>query len=213
MNEIAHWNGQEKDREKYLLHLSRAPDAMSITLVRHGKPDFDHSQIVRKNKTMETLRDYELSRVSTAPDDNLLNEIKSTKPYGVASELPRSRDSARLLQIDDPKTSALLNEAELPHPTRLMLPMPWKLMLVVCRIGWLLGYKENASGITKDKQRAREAACFLSEEASVHGNVIAIGHGIMNGLISRELRSMGWSACSNSGRKYWSATVMTKAVA
>ena len=126
----------------------------------------------------------------------------------MASGLMRAQDSARLCLDCDFEVSDILNEADLPHPNRLITPMPWSVLLMVFRLAWLLGYRSNAPGLRCDLERAEHAAALLNDRASQHVVVQVFGHGIMTRLIVRELVKAGWAIQTKTGSGYWSRIVM-----
>ena len=102
-----------------------------------------------------------------------------------------------------------LNEADLPSPNWLQLPIPYRLAIVGLRLAWFLGYSGGVESYQSTQKRAGVAADKLIEIASVHGSVLVVGHGIMNRLVSRRLRKLGWDADSRDRSGYWSATRLT----
>ncbi len=179
---------------------------MKIIFIRHGKPDFNPSQWLGSDKVHSRLLGYKESRVTTPPSSDQINLAEKSAYYCMTSELSRAQDSATLLFNTAPEVSALFNEAELPHPNRLWLPLPWSAFLVIYRLAWLLGYRKNAAGRQQDLHRANAAANLLLERASEHACVYVLGHGIMNRLIVRALVKQGMSVQSKNGDGYWAQT-------
>lgn len=187
---------------------------MKICLVRHGEPEFDRSVWIAKNGVTDALEQYAGSTVSTVPPqtirDLLASDLVASRTIVVSSELSRARQSASLLGFEDVETSPLLNESLLPHPDSLPCRMPWGFVLALCRSAWLVGYRRNADGLRADIARADTAASWLANLASTHGEVIALGHGIMHRLIMRRLTTRGWNLQQASGHSYWCCMLMKK---
>lgn len=181
---------------------------MKIVLVRHGQPDFTTRKWISAHSVGGSLQQYRDSRVTTGPENDPLMIDASSAHHFMTSGLARSHDSLMLCQNVQAEVCELLNEAELPHPEKLMFPVPWSCLLVMCRLGWLLGYRKNAPGLVHDLERARQATSLLIKRAHEHTNVYIFGHGIMNRLIVQELGKRGWHIESKAGGGYWSRTVM-----
>lgn len=182
---------------------------MKVILVRHGQPDFDTRKWVGVHNVRLRLQRYSEARVSAKPKNYPLFPNSAAPRYCLSSELVRAQDSLLLCQNVQAEVSALFNEAELPHPERLLFPLPWSTLLVVCRLAWLFGYRVNAPGLSCDLERARQAAALLIERASKHSIVYVFGHGIMNRLIARELEKSGWTLESKTGSGYWSRMTLS----
>lgn len=177
-------------------------------MIRHGKPDFNTRQWISVHGVRSSLKQYDDSRVSTGPVNDPVLIAADSSHHVMASGLVRSQDSLMLCQNVQAEVCDLLNEAELPHPDRLLFPLPWVYLLGICRLGWLLGYRANAPGLIRDLERARQATSLLIERAHEHKTVYVFGHGIMNRLIVRELDKRGWRIESKTGSGYWCRTVM-----
>ncbi len=182
---------------------------MKIVLVRHGQPDFNAKIWIGSNSVRDTLQRYKISRVNLGPEDHLPGLEKVESAYFISSALPRAKDSLKLYQSRQAEVTELLNEAELPHPDRLFVSFPWSFLVVVCRIAWLVGYRSNAPGMRRDRERAGKASELLIDRALEYRTVYAFGHGIMNRLITRELKCRGWKTQSKTGTGYWSSIILT----
>ena len=97
---------------------------MKVVLVRHGEPDFDTRKWISVHGVRASLKQYRDSRVSTRPvEDPLLIDADTTAHF-IVSGLARSQDSLMLCKNVQAEVCELLNEAELPHPARLLFPLP-----------------------------------------------------------------------------------------
>ena len=181
---------------------------MKIVLLRHGEPDFVAHWLEPKNGARRALDLYAESRVTIKPPVEI-QELNTLPDICITSKLARAVDSARLLGVQDPIESELFNESELPHPNRLYIPLPWKLFLLIYRLLWLVGFRQNCAGKSRDRQRAREGSRFLSRLAGEHDSVLLLGHGIMNRLLCSELQKIGWSIDAENGSGYWSTITLS----
>lgn len=181
---------------------------MKLVLVRHGQPDFNTQKWISVNNVRSSLQQYCDSHVTIRPENDPFLIDSGSAHHFMTSGLTRSQDSLMLCENVQAEVCELLNEAELPHPKKLMFPLPWPCLLGICRLGWLLGYRKNAPGLIHDLRRAKAATSLLIERAHEHTNVYIVGHGIMNRLIVRELGKRGWRVETKTGSGYWSKTVM-----
>lgn len=183
---------------------------MEIILIRHGPPGFDSSRWLHNSDLGQLLAEYKGSRVvSPAPAELLGMLFAFTDKKVCCSELPRCVDSAAALGFSGAARISELNEADLPSPSWLQLPIPYRLAIVGLRLAWFLGYSGGVESYQSTQKRAGVAADKLIEIASVNGSVLVVGHGIMNRLVSRRLRKLGWDADSRDRSGYWSATRLT----
>jgi len=177
---------------------------VKILLLRHGPPVFNHKQRVGTDNIKQLLEAYAFSRVTTNPSINPLTFFAPDKLTVITSKLPRAIDTATLLGFKSVVTTDLLNESSLPHPNTMFIKLPWSLFVVLYRIAWFLGYRNNAPGKSADVARAKACVSFISQYIQADRPVVLIGHGIMNRLIKKELSAQGWRADSKGGSGYWS---------
>lgn len=78
---------------------------------------------------------------------------------------------------------------------------------MIFRLCWLFGFAKNGEPIHEAKERARLGANYLSALANQHESVFLLGHGIMNRLIAKQLKSQGWKQTESTGESYWSYSV------
>jgi len=187
---------------------------MKIILLRHGQPDFSIRWLNPADGANSVLERYAASRVTTSRVTTGLpphmQGLGTEVDVCVTSTLPRSIESARILGFDELITSELFNESELPHPNRLLFPLPWGLFLFIYRILWFFGYKNNSAGRFKDRMRAIEGCKFLIDLAKMNAQVLLVGHGIMNRMICSELKKAGWQIDKKNGTSYWSSISLSK---
>ena len=178
---------------------------MEIIFIRHGPPEFDSSRWLHQSDLGQLLANYKASRVVRPAPADLLAELFafSDKPV-FCSTLPRCTDSAAALGFTDPVQMPELDEADLPNPNWLKIPVSYQVAIIALRFAWFLGYSEASDSYRATLKRADTAAAKLSDIARVHGSVLVVGHGIMNRLVSSRLRKVGWNADARSQTGYWS---------
>jgi broad specificity phosphatase PhoE len=180
-----------------------------ILLVRHGRPVVDDRTPIPGRDFGAWVRAYDDAPLdlSVDPPAALRERVRSTSCV-MTSALRRSRESAALLALHGrPESDALFNEAG--HPTA----VPWGLTLrpvhwdAITRIAWLCGWSPEVESVTEARARAVRAAHRLVELTRLHGAVTLVGHSMMNRLINRALRSLGWKGAVPR-LAYWGAAVM-----
>lgn len=145
--------------------------------------------------------------IECRPPQSTIDQAARCK-FVVCSSLPRSLDSAKALGIENIDVcESMFREMDMPyaqsHFPRLSL-LAWT---VIFRLMWLVGFSANAESFREGKKRANRCAERLMELASEHGTVLLVGHGSLNWLIARHLKSKGWSGAKKSPRRYWEFSV------
>lgn len=183
---------------------------MRIVLLRHGEPITNFSDMYRRKFSANELKPLITAfnesglNIKKMPPSGALSVAKSCKAT-VCSDLPRSIESAKALGVQNiDLIDSVFREAEMPHPEwrypRLAL-LTW---FIIMRTLWFLGYHNNTGEpISSAKNRADTAFLKLKQMADEHGSVILIGHGILNHLLAKRLRSNGWRGPKNPGNRYW----------
>lgn len=182
---------------------------MQIVLLRHGEPETNLSNMLRLKCSAHELKtlikiynDSGLNR-HNAPSSGALNVTKSCKTI-VCSDLRRSIESAKVLAV--PKidlVDRIFRESDLPHADWHFPKLELIKWFVLFRAIWFLGYSKNGEPISTAKQRAKIAFMKLKQMAFEYGSVMLIGHGIINRLVAKNLRSNGWQGPKNPGNSYW----------
>ncbi|MEM6160250.1 histidine phosphatase family protein [Erwinia sp. P6884] len=178
---------------------------MSIILMRHGKPDHYAPGRVPALAMAQWCEAYDLSLVQDLPPAKS-RRLAAIADYVVTSPLPRARSSLAKLRLEPAHIDAIFSEVSLPV-IRLGYPhLPPSLWLALLRLLWLCGYAGSVESLRQAEQRAALAADKLIE-LSAQGNVLLLGHGIMNKLIARHLRKSGWLAEKHASSRHWSAAI------
>lgn len=182
---------------------------MKIVLVRHGPPKFRAHWLMPTKGAKRALDLYAASRVTEDMPSGML-DFRSSTNICITSTLARAIDSAKALGFKDSIASDMFNESELPHPNRLLIPVPWSIFLLVFRLLWFCGFSFNCAGKSMDKKRARKASNYLSTLALENRMVMLVGHGIMNRLVCSELIQSGWKIDEKTGSSYWSSITLSR---
>lgn len=185
---------------------------MEIVLIRHGKPKIDLSGKMSASGFGQRVMDYDQAGIDA--------EHKPTREackmagkcrFIVCSTLPRSIESARALNIENPDmTSDLFRECEMPYANWKYPKLTGASWSVLFRILQLMGYTSNTESYKTIKHRTQECADQLVELSQKHGSVLFIGHGAIIWLIHKQLLRMKWSGPQKSVRDYWAFGVYTK---
>jgi broad specificity phosphatase PhoE len=175
-----------------------------ITLARHGRPVLDLRTRIPGHGLAAWLaaeREAPLDPSSRPGVD--LERLARNARHLIASPLRRSRDSALLLA----PASALaiedeIREAALPSAFRSSWHLPPNLWAGVARMAWFCGWSAGVESFSAARQRARRAARRLHALAQ-QGDVVVIGHGLMNALIAAQLRALGWQGRRFPSGSHW----------
>ncbi len=71
------------------------------------------------------------------------------------------------------------------------VPVKYRRSLKLKNMAWLFGYRSNSESFVEAKQRAELGADMLIELAHDNKDVLLVGHGIMNRLITKALVKRG----------------------
>ncbi|MET0028942.1 MAG: histidine phosphatase family protein [Candidatus Thiodiazotropha sp.] len=175
---------------------------MRIVLMRHGRPDFPLKGWIRARDLAGFAARYEASDIQDMPPDEAVG-LAGNARWVAGSGLRRSLASSQRLGIPDPGLDPLFNETPIPHFSRGGLILPVTAWVVLLRLLWLLGYKNNGESLGEAKRRATKAAESLDALARKHETVLLVGHGMMNHLIAIALRKRGWHGPNRPGQGFW----------
>jgi hypothetical protein len=179
---------------------------MRIVLARHGRPAVTLPPFVRGDALARCVRRYDLAPLDPdLPPPEALLRVAADAGCILCSDLPRARDSARLLAPDrEPVVLEDLREAALPCEIRSRLPLPLALWVALARSAWLLGWWDGAEPARASAGRAAVTAPLLVSLAERHGTVLAVGHDMFNRLLGGALRRSGWRGGRPWVSRYWS---------
>lgn len=178
---------------------------MKITLIRHGQPHIDLKAKVRPNEIGKWFSEYNIVKIKkeSRPDKTTVAALSDCK-FIVCSDFARSIHSAEILNVNeigliDPG----FREVDIPYPDWNFPKAELRLFAGILRVLWFFGYSNNCNSIITEKARAKRAADKLVKYAQENQSVLFVGHGLFNHLLSKELRSRGWTGPKNPGRRYW----------
>jgi broad specificity phosphatase PhoE len=75
--------------------------------------------------------------------------------------------------------------------------------VVLARVAWWLNWCQSEETIATTQQRAGRVADRLEVLAAEHGSVLAIGHGMFNRFVARQLLRRGWRGPKVLPPGYW----------
>lgn len=178
-----------------------------IILIRHGRPAVALVGKARAAELAGIARAYQNAGIVDTPPPATL-AIAAGAKLAVCSDLLRARQSALALGFDDRQAAdSVFREATLPHFNTGRLELPISAWLTLLRLLWLAGYARNGESYRDARRRARTAAHRLMNLAAAHGQVVLVGHGVLNYLIAKELHHAGWNGPSQPGRDFWAVGV------
>jgi broad specificity phosphatase PhoE len=178
---------------------------MRIVLVRHGRPEGVSTALIPGRAIGDWVRRYDAVGVAqdVAPPPTA-RELASAAACIVASDLRRARESAEWLA---PTRSIILDaglrEAPLPESLGIALRLSPGAWIVIARLAWFLNWGGASETATATRVRAVRIADRLAALAAEHESVMAVGHGIFNRFLARELRRRGWRGPRRFPPGYW----------
>ena len=185
---------------------------MEIILIRHGRPDVNINQKIYATQLKLFVDKYNKKGISfnSFPPKKLKESIHSII---LSSDLKRSVDSVKALQLSDKvliDSDSLFREAGIPFANWKGVRLKAKTWFVIFRILWCFGYSNGCESKYESTLRAKRGAKKLIEYSNQHKSVTLMGHGIMNKLLSNELKSLGWREKNRWGFSYWGVRVLQK---
>jgi len=178
---------------------------MKIVLLRHGKPRLPSFRKMTGSEFGNWINSYDAAPLDAEcpPFDESINISKRCNT-AICSTLIRSIESSNRLGLSDTiEASNDFIEARLPSYNIFNLKFSEKIWLIIFRVLWFIGYSPNTESYSEAKFRAKKCSDKLVATAKGSESVILVGHGILNRLISKELRSRGWQGPAKTKSKYW----------
>ncbi|MEW8657370.1 MAG: histidine phosphatase family protein [Candidatus Thiodiazotropha endolucinida] len=176
---------------------------MQITLIRHGRPEYQLSGRVRADELPSIAERYDASGIMDTPPSTTIDAIAG-HDIVVCSHLKRSLESVSALGISDIHLSdPLFAETMIPHFDTGSIALPVEIWVGLLRLLWLLGFAANGEALSKARYRAEQAAEKLMELATGENHVVLVGHGLFNYFIAGALLKKGWCGPRKPGRDYW----------
>jgi broad specificity phosphatase PhoE len=185
---------------------------VKIVLVRHGPPAAVPAawSAITGHEIGAFVREYNLlGTAATAPPPQV-SALAASCSCIMSSNLPRAIESAQLIGRSQPiQIDAELREAALPERIDLSMRLPVAAWTALARIVWWLNWASADESRSDARARASLVADRLSAAAHIHKGVLAVGHGIFNRLIARELKRRGWRGRTILARSYWECATLT----
>src|SRR5688572_11966035 len=181
---------------------------LRITLVRHAPSAHVHAGWLDSAGFAAWREAYEAAgiREGSAPPPEIV-ELAQEAAVIVSSDARRAIESARLLASGRVvETAPLVRELDLLAPPlgRLPLPMAGWALAVGLRSLWMR--LASSASHAREAQRVRDAAEWLTQQASQRGSVLVVTHASVRGLLSDELIARGWTpAPGRRTLRTWSA--------
>lgn len=176
--------------------------------MRHGKPAFTGSAKVTSREMSNWIAEYDLSDTGEDIPPESSKSLAFSASRIISSPLPRALSSLKALGLEPDVIDEVFREAGLPvfHiPGFRLSPFMWAAFF---RVMWLCGLSRKVERVGIAKRRAIQAVDILVASAKVSdGPVFLMGHGMMNRLIARELRSLSFKEYRCQGNGYWSASI------
>jgi broad specificity phosphatase PhoE len=185
---------------------------VKVVLLRHGKVDYPPIRMMNAQEFKDWVNAYNVNRLDRKemPSDHVIEMVQSVYSV-ICSDLPRSVESANYLGVKDVSlTSPHLREAELPIGEWKFPKLSVRIWAIYFRVAWFLGYSKGSESYSEAKERSKIAASILIEEAVKHDSVLFVGHGVINRLIAKELRLLGWLGPKVPAMKYWEYSIYQK---
>ncbi len=180
---------------------------MQITLLRHGKPEFELAGNVRACELHEIAKSYDLSGIIGVPPKEAISLAKM-QHIVVCSNLPRSLQSAKALGVTEVHSATpIFREASIPYFSNSSIKFPISVWIVVLRGLWFLGFSKNGESLFATKERAKKATQELIQMAEQFENILLVGHGFINHFIAKELLSQNWTGPKKPASEYWNYSV------
>lgn len=175
-----------------------------IILARHGRPVLDVRTRIPGHGLaawLEAEREAPLDPCSRPSVD--LERLARSARHLIASPLRRSRDSALLLAPSSaPAIEEQIREAALPSAFRSSWNLAPNVWAGLARSAWFCGWSPGVESFAAARRRAERAARMLQSLAE-QGEVVVIGHGLMNALIAARLRGLGWKGPRFPSWDHW----------
>ena len=186
-----------------------------IVLARHGRPAWDFRTPIPGHALAEWLRGEADAPLDASPRPSAeLERLSRMAECLVTSPLRRSRDSAKLLApATTPLIDSCFREAELPSAIRSGLRLAPEKWTWLARSAWFCGWSGDVESFKAARERASKAASVLMRHAEARGEVVLVGHGLMNVLIAHRLRTTGWRGPRFPSPQHWTFGVYERTAA
>lgn len=189
--------------------------APRLLLIRHGRSSHVNRDGWLNLDGMRRWREgYDAAGIVDThdPPPRLVDEVAHADLL-VASDLPRAIGSAkRLAPKRDIVISSIVREAPQPMPRWMPLRIPHVIWHALITGTWFWQIVRGTDASPEDLARAATAAAWLTRQASEHGTVAVVTHGVFRRLVGHRLVAEGWKAePRRGGYRHWSVWPFTLA--
>jgi broad specificity phosphatase PhoE len=176
---------------------------MEITLIRHGKPDYELKGEAGSKEIGRVIENYDSSGIKDSPPKETIERLSNIRAV-VCSDLKRSIESANALGFKSIfYTNEIFREVATPHFKKGEFSMSLDNWGIFLRVISIFGFSRNGESLAMARRRAKDAASELISLAKEEISVLLVGHGFINYFIARELLSQNWVGPSKPGGEYW----------
>jgi broad specificity phosphatase PhoE len=176
---------------------------MKITLIRHGKPEYELKGTAKAKEISRVVKSYDLSGIKDKPTHHIIENL-SNSTIVVCSDLKRSIESAKALGFSNIHYSeSLYREVAIPHFKSGEFSMKLYNWGVFLRLLSIFGFSRNGESLAMARRRASHAASALVDIAKDKKSVLFVGHGFINYFIAKELLKKKWQGPARPSNGYW----------
>jgi len=169
-----------------------------IILLRHAKVKID-IPFIYSNQMKEFIDAYNQAPIEISTVRDELKSLMDSADIVLSSELSRTKETLKYLGKEAEQSDSTFNEAELPYANGTIVKLPATVWAVLFRIMWVFGYSKHSESYKEAKVCAKLSADKLIAYAKADKNVLLVGHGVMNKLISKELIHSGVTLVKKTG--------------
>ena len=183
-----------------------------IILIRHGEPAMDKKGWKNRDGAINYTEMYD--SVGVYDFDKKPICLRASEPkFAFTSQLPRAINTAeKTLEGERPiMLVGLFNEFDRKVIEFPNIKLPRQFWYITSRVVWMMGF--NDKGIeyfSEAKDRARQAASFLDNQARKNDKVLLFAHGFLNKYTKRYLKDLGYEVLDLGGQKYLGAYYFCK---
>lgn len=185
---------------------------VEIILARHGIPACDFTTPIPGNGLAHWLASERDAAVDPTqrPSAELERRIRNAGCV-IASPLRRSIESVRLLAPSIvPLIDEHFQEPPLPSAIESRLRLSPRLWTGLARSAWFCGWSAGVESFKAARARAAEGVRILIGHAESQGSVVLLGHALINILIARQLRAVGWEGPWFPPPRHWGFAVYVR---
>ena len=165
---------------------------MRVVIIRHAEVDFCWSRRCTSARFDSECRAYDHSPIRNVTYS--IPQIEYRRIY--VSELPRSRDTAKLLFPDGKYyESGLINEVPLRSSYDTKMNMPQWFWNLTGRLQWYINCPRQAEGRRKTRERAKKFTEMIGKEDM---DIAVVTHGFYMHTLLREMKEAGFRMVNSS---------------